>query len=103
MNCILINVRNNVLCMQEFDVSRIFLPYFQGFCIAQKINGFKFYTNVQKSSSNYIPFVNYLAWWSRGMIRASGARGPGFNSRNGPCCSLCISGPHACRIPAHAC
>ena len=28
-----------------------------------------------------------LAVWSSGMIRASGARGPGFNSRNGPCCS----------------
>lgn len=25
-----------------------------------------------------------LAWWSRGMIRASGARGPGFNSRSSP-------------------
>ena len=26
----------------------------------------------------------YTAWWSRGMILASGARGPGFNSRSGP-------------------
>ena len=25
-----------------------------------------------------------VAVWSSGMIRASGARGPGFNSRNGP-------------------
>ena len=25
-----------------------------------------------------------MACWSRGMIRASGARGPGFNSRTGP-------------------
>ena len=32
-----------------------------------------------------------LAVWSSGMIRASGARGPGFNSRNGPYCSLCCS------------
>jgi len=27
----LINVKNNVLYMQEFDVSRILLPYFQRF------------------------------------------------------------------------
>ena len=25
-----------------------------------------------------------MARWSRGMIRASGARGPGFNSRTSP-------------------
>ena len=70
--------------MQEFDISRILLPYFQRFCIAEKINGFELYTNLQKSSRYYIPIVNYLAWWSRGMIRASGARGPGFNSRPSP-------------------
>ena len=28
------------------------------------------------------------AVWSSGMIRAQGARGPGFGSRNGPCCSI---------------
>jgi hypothetical protein len=30
--------------------------------------------------------VQWQAWarWSRGMIRASGARGPGFNSRTSP-------------------
>ena len=28
--------------------------------------------------------VFIVACWSRGMIRASGARGPGFNSRTGP-------------------
>ena len=38
----------------------------------------------KKTSRFYIPSVNYLAWWSRGMIRASGARGPGFNSRPSP-------------------
>ena len=29
--------------------------------------------------------LNQLAVWSSGMILASGARGPGFNSQNGPC------------------
>ena len=29
-------------------------------------------------------FVLDVARWSRGMIRASGARGPGFNSRTSP-------------------
>ena len=37
--------------------------------------------------SGYGPFVcimNAMACWSSGMIRASGARGPGFDSRTGP-------------------
>ena len=37
-----------------------------------------------------IPLSNYLAWWSRGMIRASGARGPGFNSRPSPLYFGCL-------------
>ena len=36
-----------------------------------------------------------LAAWSSGMILASGARGPGFNSRSSPCPQLATSGPHA--------
>ena len=38
-----------------------------------------------------------LAGWSSGMIRASGARGPGLNPRNGP-----FSVPYACPVaPIH--
>ena len=39
------------------------------------------------SYSCFPPFVyvmNAMACWSSGMIRASGARGPGFDSRTGP-------------------
>ena len=56
--------------------------------------------------SNSIPCAtdhHQLAVWSSGMIRASGARGPGLNSRNGPCCSQCMTGALcACSAPAHA-
>ena len=44
-------------------------------------------TEVNYDCSCFPPFVyvmNALACWSSGMIRASGARGPGFDSRTGP-------------------
>ena len=34
-----------------------------------------------------------LAVWSSGMILASGARGPGFNSQNSPYVKLNLNGP----------
>ena len=43
-------------------------------------------TEVNYDCSCFPPFVyvmNALACWSSGMIRASGARGPGFDSRTG--------------------
>ena len=36
------------------------------------------------SSVNSSRYADCRARWSRGMIRASGARGPGFDSRTGP-------------------
>ena len=38
----------------------------------------------------------HLAAWSSGMILASGARGPGFNSRSSPLTSRAMQ-PHPCR------
>ena len=35
--------------------------------------------------------TDHLAVWSSGMILASGARGPGFNSRTGPIRMLILS------------
>ena len=34
--------------------------------------------------ANTFGLFSWLAQWSRGMIRASGARGPGFKSRSSP-------------------
>ena len=42
--------------------------------------------------------MNALACWSSGMIRASGARGPGFDSRTGPILEIVkndILSPHS--------
>ena len=41
----------------------------------------------------YMVQLGVISWpfgLHSGMIRASGARGPGRNSRNGPCCSACV-------------
>ena len=39
---------------------------------------------ISKNNKLNIYFAVRSARWSRGMIRASGARGPGFNSRTSP-------------------
>ena len=41
-----------------------------------------------------------LAAWSSGMILASGARGPGLNSRSSPLCPLPQGRPHIRLLPA---
>ena len=53
------------------------------------MNGYWYHIDIgsQYSYSCFPPFVyemNAMACWSSGMIRASGARGPGFDSRTGP-------------------
>ena len=40
-------------------------------------------------SKAYVHAASASAAWSSGMILASGARGPGFNSQNSPCCRNC--------------
>ena len=53
------------------------------------MNGYWYHIDIGShySYSCFPPFVyvmNAMACWSSGMIRASGARGPGFDSRTGP-------------------
>ena len=43
-----------------------------------------------------------LAAWSSGMILASGARGPGFNSRSSPCCGSELSRHNLSSETSHA-
>ena len=43
-----------------------------------------------------------MAAWSSGMILASGARGPGFNSRSSPCCGSKLSRNNLSSETSHA-
>ena len=46
-------------------------------------------------------FITILARWSRGMIRASGARGPGFKSRTSPILKECFTTFESKRVWRH--
>ena len=46
----------------------------------------------RKSFRPVVTDRHQLAVWSSGLTRTSGAKGPGFHSRNSPCCSCCFSG-----------
>ena len=51
--------------------------------VTLSINLFTFDDATSLSICTQAPYFSSLAQWSRGMILASGARGPGFKSRTG--------------------
>ena len=55
-------------------------------CVVGKVGagGFEYSHRCGKARQRLMSIKNQLAAWSSGMILASGARGPGFNSRSSP-------------------